>query len=156
MSSQQQLEYENYVISFASQIIEKRLRNRVEEDKTFTHPSLAKDYLKMQLSELKSEVFSVLFLDNCHRFIAFERLFQGTIDGATVYPREVVKAALHHNAAAVILSHNHPSGNTNPSASDKTLTTRLTDALALVDVRVLDHIIVGDGLYSFAENGELR
>ena len=98
-----------------------------------------------------------MFLDNRHRVIAFEELFTGTIDGTSVHPREVVRTALFHNAAAVILAHNHPSGVAEPSQADEQITRRLKDALALVDVRTLDHIIIGDGdsSVSFAERGLL-
>lgn len=96
-----------------------------------------------------------MFLDNQHRLIAFEELFFGTIDSASVYPREVLKAALKVNAAAIILAHNHPSGDATPSQADKQITQRLKEALALVDIRVLDHIVVGDSAISFAERGLL-
>jgi DNA repair protein RadC len=100
------------------------------------------------------EVFACIYLDNQHRVLAFDELFRGTIDGASVYPREVVKAALKRNAAALILAHNHPSGVAEPSAADRQLTRRLKDALALVDIRVLDHVVVGDGeTVSLAERG---
>jgi DNA repair protein RadC len=92
------------------------------------------------------EVFAALFLDARHRALAFEELFQGTIDGAEVHPREVVRRALAHNAAAVIVGHNHPSGNPEPSAADRAVTARLKHALALVDLRLLDHFVIGDGL----------
>jgi DNA repair protein RadC len=95
----------------------------------------------------------VLFLDNQHRVLAFERLFYGTINQAAVHPREVIKAVLRHNAAAVILAHNHPSGIAEPSRADQELTVRLRDALGLIDVRLLDHIIVGDQCTSLAERG---
>ncbi|WP_419606150.1 JAB domain-containing protein, partial [Thiolapillus sp.] len=105
---------------------------------------------------LAAEVFACLFLDNRHRIIAFEELFQGTIDGASVYPREVVRRCLHHNAAAVIFSHNHPSGVAEPSHADEQITLRLREALALIDIRVLDHVIVGsDSSTSLAERGLL-
>ena len=94
-----------------------------------------------------------MFLDNRHRVISFDRMFNGTIDGASVYPREVVRAAINHNAAAVIFAHNHPSGVAEPSRADEQITRRLKDALALIDVRVLDHMIVGDEVVSFAERG---
>ncbi len=111
-------------------------------------------YLVARLRDRPYEVFACLFLDNRHRVIAFEELFRGTIDGASVYPREVVKAALGHNAAAVILTHNHPSGVAEPSGADRRLTDRLRDALALVDIRVLDHVVIGDSdPVSFAERG---
>jgi DNA repair protein RadC len=111
------------------------------------------------VSELRDrpfEVFCCLFLDNRHRLIAFDELFRGTIDGASVHPREVVRQALQRNAAAVILAHNHPSGVAEPSQADELITHRLKDALALVDIRVLDHLIVGDSrCTSFAERGLL-
>jgi DNA repair protein RadC len=113
-------------------------------------------YLTAKLRHEPHEVFGCLFLDNRHRVIHFEKLFQGTIDGASVHPRHVVKRALHHNAAAVILAHNHPSGVAEPSRADEQITLRLKEALALIDVRVLDHFIVGDGeSISFAERGLL-
>ena len=100
------------------------------------------------------EVFACLFLDNRHRLMAFEELFRGTIDGASVHPREVVRRALAHNAAALILAHNHPSGIAEPSAADTRITERLRQALSLIDVRVLDHLIVGDAeVTSLAERG---
>jgi DNA repair protein RadC len=112
--------------------------------------------LSAQLRDYAFEVFACLFLDNRHRVISFDELFRGTIDGATVHPREVVKLALDRRAAAVILAHNHPSGIAEASAADKALTQRLKDALALIDVRVLDHFIIGDGeVLSFAEHGLL-
>lgn len=121
-----------------------------------TDPTATRHYLAAQLRDRTYEVFACLFLDNRHRVIAFEELFRGTIDGASVYPREVVKAALKHNAAALILAHNHPSGVAEPSAADRHITRRLADALALVDIRVLDHLVIGDGpATSFAERGWL-
>jgi len=119
------------------------------------NPQSTKNYLSSQLRAYKHEVFAALFLDNRHRVIQFEELFSGTIDGASVYPREVVKKAMSYNAAAVIFAHNHPSGVAEPSQADRQITNRLKDALKLVDVRVLDHIIVGDELTSFAEKGYL-
>ena len=119
-----------------------------------TSPRVARDYLLAELRDRDHEVFCCLYLDNRHRLLGFEELFRGTIDGASVHPREVVKRALARRAAAVILVHNHPSGVAEPSQSDETITTRLRDALALVDVRVVDHLIVGDGLcVSLAERG---
>ena len=115
-----------------------------------------RDYVTAQLRHRTQEVFAVLFVDNRHRLIAFEEMFFGTIDGASVYPREVVKKALAHNAAAVILTHNHPSGIAEPSQADMRITEQLQSALELVDVRVLDHLVVGDGeVVSFAEHGLL-
>lgn len=117
-------------------------------------PAHTADFLRARLRDYPYEVFAVLFLDNRHRVIAFEELFRGTIDGASVHPREVVRRALQHNAAAVILSHNHPSGVAEPSTADQRITERLRDALSLVDIRVLDHLIVGDGdCCSLAERG---
>lgn len=113
-------------------------------------------YLESRLRDLPYEVFCCLFLDNRHRVLAFEELFRGTLNGTAVYPREIVKRALSHNAAAVILVHNHPSGVAEPSRADETLTDRLKEALALVDVRLLDHLVVGDGeMVSFSERGLL-
>ncbi len=115
-----------------------------------------RDFLQAQLRDRKNEVFCVLFLDNRHRVQAFEELFQGTLNGTAVYPREVVKRALKHNAAAVILVHNHPSGVAEPSRADELLTSRLKEALNLVDIRLLDHLVVGDGeTVSFSERGLL-
>jgi DNA repair protein RadC len=113
-------------------------------------------YLQARLRDLDREVFCALFLDNRHRVLAFEELFSGTFNGTAVYPREVVRRALRLNAAAVILVHNHPSGVAEPSRADETLTARLKEALALVEVRVLDHLVVGDGeMVSFSERGLL-
>jgi DNA repair protein RadC len=113
-----------------------------------------RDYLKALLRHEPHEIFGCLFLDSKHRVLGFEALFQGTVDGAVVYPRQVVKRALAYNAAALILCHNHPSGSVEPSAADRRLTKLLQKALEVVDVRVLDHIIVGDGdPLSMAEYG---
>jgi DNA repair protein RadC len=113
-------------------------------------------YLTARLRHEPHEVFACLFLDNRHRVIAFEELFHGTIDGASVHPRQIVKRVLYHNAAALILAHNHPSGIAEPSRADEQITLRLKEALALIDVRVLDHMIIGDGqVVSFAERGLL-
>ncbi len=115
-----------------------------------------RQFLSARLRHYQHEVFACLFLDNRHQVIQFEELFNGTIDGAAVYPRVIVQKALHYNAAAVILSHNHPSGVKEPSLADKQITRRICDALSLVDIRVLDHVIVGDGeALSFAEKGLL-
>jgi len=117
-------------------------------------PADTREYLLMRLRDRPHEVFCCLFLDNRHRVLAFEEMFRGTIDGASVHPREVVKRALEHNAAALIFAHNHPSGVAEPSRADEALTRRLRDALALIDIRVLDHFVVGDGeTVSFAERG---
>ena len=121
-----------------------------------SNPRATREYLRARLRDRDHEVFCCMFLDNRHRIIAFEEVFRGTIDGASVHPRDVVKLALARNAAAVILAHNHPSGIAEPSQADELITGRLRDALALVDIRVLDHIVVGDGsTVSFAERGLL-
>ncbi|WP_454252219.1 RadC family protein [Pseudomonas sp. Marseille-Q7302] len=134
----------------------RHLAEGLKRDSALESPQQVRDYLKAHLRHEPHEVFGCLFLDTRHRVLAFEALFHGTIDGASVYPRQVVKRALAHNAAAVILTHNHPSGIAEPSQADRLLTTRLKDALALVDVRVLDHFIVGDGEpLSMAEYGWL-
>jgi len=119
-----------------------------------TSPNLVREYLSLHLSGLQHEVFAGLFLDNRHRVLEYRQLFVGTIDSAAVYPREVVKRCLSSNAAAVIFAHNHPSGVAEPSDTDVRLTRKLTDALALIDVRVLDHLIIGQGVQtSLAERG---
>lgn len=117
-------------------------------------PADAACLLRAELADLPHEVFGCLYLDTRHRMIGFERLFRGTIDGATVHPREVVKRALHHNAAALIVGHNHPSGVAEPSESDRGITRRLADALGLVEIRLLDHLVVSrSGHVSLAERG---
>ncbi len=119
-------------------------------------PSVVTDYLKLKLAEEPNEQFCCLWLNNRHRMVGFDMIFQGTIDGASVHPRVVVQSALKHNAAAVILVHNHPSGDPDPSEADMRITARLKDALALIDVRVLDHVIVGGmETVSFAETGKM-
>jgi DNA repair protein RadC len=142
------------VVAEALRILDSRLRT--QDEVHVTSPADTRNYLRLQLAEREAEVFCVVFLTNRHRVIAFEEMFHGTIDGATVHPREVVKAALRLNAAAVIFAHNHPSGVVEPSRADEAITRRLTDALALVDVRVLDHLIVGGSeITSLAERGLL-
>lgn len=134
----------------------RHLAERLRRDSALESPQAVRDYLKALLRHEPHEVFGCLFLDAKHRVLAFEALFQGSIDSASVYPRQVVKRALAHNAAALILTHNHPSGVAEPSQADRLLTQRLKEALALVDVRVLDHFIVGDGdPLSMAEYGWL-
>lgn len=127
---------------------------QLQRDSALTSPDLVRDYLQLQLSDRSREVFACLLLDSQHRVICFEELFQGTIDSATVHPREVVKLALSHNAAAIILAHNHPSGVAEPSLADQNITQRIRDALNLVDIRLLDHMVVGSGVtVSLAERG---
>ncbi len=134
----------------------RHLESTLTRGDALTDATSTKHYLQQRLRQHQHEVFACLFLDNKHRMIAFEELFRGTIDSANVYPREVVKQALAHNAAAVIFAHNHPSGIAEPSQADYTITERLKSALATVDIRVLDHIVVGDGeVTSFAELGKI-
>ena len=123
----------------------RHLAERLRRDSALESPQAVRDYLKSLLRHEHHEVFGCLFMDSKHRKLAFEVLFSGSIDSASVYPRQVVKRALAHNAAAVIFCHNHPSGVPEPSEADRTLTQRLTEALDLIEVRVLDHFIVGDG-----------
>ncbi|MCU7906495.1 MAG: DNA repair protein RadC [Candidatus Thiodiazotropha sp. (ex Epidulcina cf. delphinae)] len=121
------------------------LQEQLQLTDSLTSPQQTRYYLQAKLRHYPHEVFSCLFLDNRHRIIRYEELFRGTIDGASVHPREVVKRALQHNAAALILAHNHPSGMTEPSQADRHITVQLKSALALVDIRVLDHIVIGEG-----------
>ncbi|WP_312818037.1 RadC family protein [Pseudomonas sp.] len=123
----------------------RHLATTIERESAMDSPAAVRRYLKSMLRHEVSEVFGCLFLDSKHRPLAFEILFRGTIDRASVYPREVVRRALQHNAAALILCHNHPSGNCEPSQDDLHLTLSLKRGLGLIDVRVLDHIIIGDG-----------
>jgi DNA repair protein RadC len=137
-------------------VLELARRHLAEELSTgsvMDSPETTRRFLQAELRDATQEVFAVLFLDNQHRVLAFERLFYGTINQAAVHPREVVKAVLKHNAAAVILAHNHPSGVAEPSPADRDITLRLQDALNLIEVRLLDHIIVGNQCVSMAERG---
>ena len=131
----------------------RHLAENLARPDALTSPQAARAYLQAQLRDREHEVFACLMLDNRHRVIAFRELFQGGIDGASVYPRVVVKQALADNAAAVILAHNHPSGVAEPSQSDIAITRRLKEALALVDIRVLDHLVIGDEVVCFSERG---
>ena len=140
----------------ARELVTRCLAEGLPERDVLTNPGMVKTYLQARFASLGREVFACIFLDTRHYIIHFEIMFQGTIDSATVHPREVVKTALRHNAGAVILAHNHPSGITEPSAADQAITRRIVDALALVDVRVLDHLVVGmNEVASFAERGLL-
>lgn len=132
------------------------LAERLVRGESLSSTADTRQFLQAQLRDRQNEVFCALFLDNRHRVLVFEELFQGTLNGTAVYPREVVKQALKYNAAAVILAHNHPSGVAEPSRADEQLTSRLKEALALVDIRLLDHLVVGDGeMVSFSERGLL-
>jgi DNA repair protein RadC len=134
----------------------RQLNQRFRRGRTITSPADTRDFLIGQLAHEPDEIFATLYLDNRHRLLEFVRHFTGTIDGCSVYPRAIVKRALELNAAAVILSHQHPSGVAEPSSADERITQRIRDALALVDVRVLDHIIVaGTDTTSLAERGVL-
>ena len=136
------------------ELARRALSQRLKEREAFQTPDAVKQYLQLQLAHKNHEVFAVLFLDNQNRMLAMEELFRGTLSQTSVYPREVVMRALHYQAAAVVLSHNHPSGSVQPSRADEHLTQTLKASLALVDVRVLDHIIVSQGqTLSMAEQG---
>ncbi|MCK9503109.1 MAG: DNA repair protein RadC [Porticoccaceae bacterium] len=136
------------------ELARRHLGETLARDNVFTSPAAVMEYLQSQIGRRSQEVFVALFLDTRHRLICCEELFFGTIDGASVYPREVVKRALHHQASAVIFGHNHPSGIAEPSRDDEAITRRLKEALALVDIRVLDHVVVGAGCgVSMAERG---
>ena len=147
----------DYVPASPKQILDAARRAidlKLKRGAAFTSPDVVKDYLRAKLAGFEHEMFAALFLDNRHRLIEYIELFRGTIDSASVYPREVVKEALRLNAAAIIVSHNHPSGHPEPSEADKALTRRLKQALELVDVRTLDHVIVaGHASASLAELG---
>lgn len=139
-----------------TEMARRHLAETLRRGNALENPEDTRRYVSARLRDYPHEVFACLFLDNRHRVIAFEELFQGTINGASVHPREVVKKALAHNAAAVILAHNHPSGVAEPSSADRHITQQLVDALRLVEIRVLDHLVVGDGeAVSFAERGLL-
>ncbi|OHU89204.1 MULTISPECIES: RadC family protein [Pseudoalteromonas] len=141
---------EQDIITQAISILEKRLQKPAH---AIESPADTAHYLRLHLSEKEYESFSVMFLDSQHRLLSLKELFKGTINSAPVYPREVVKAVLSFNAAAVILAHNHPSGLATPSNADHRITNRIKSALELIDVKTLDHVVVGhDSAYSFAEH----
>jgi DNA repair protein RadC len=132
----------------------RHLYESLQKGDPLTSPDTTRDYLRSRLRGYPYEVFACLFLDSRHRVIEYEELFRGTIDGASVHPREVIRRALEHNAAAMILAHNHPSGVAEPSDADRRITRHIREALDLIDVRLLDHIVVGDGeMSSLAEMG---
>jgi DNA repair protein RadC len=144
------------VLKAALELARRHFREALRVGPALAAPETTRSFLLAQLRDRPYEVFCCLYLDNRHRLLAFEELFRGTIDRAGVHPREVLRQTLAHNAAAVILAHNHPSGVLEPSQADELITRRLRDALALIDVRVLDHFIIGDGTcFSFAEAGLL-
>lgn len=132
-------------IAAALELARRSLGEQLRERPALGNPRDSGDYLRARLRHLPYEVFGCLFLDNRHRVLAFEELFRGTVDGASVHPREVVRACLAHNACAVIFAHNHPSGVAEPSSADRAITHELRNALQLVGVRVLDHLVIGAG-----------
>ena len=139
------------VIAAAIRFVEERA---VYNTETLSSPRASRDILRLRIGDREREIFCVLYLNSQHQLLDVEELFMGTIDGAAVYPREIAKAALARNAAAVILGHNHPSGTTEPSAADRRITQRIVEALGLLDIRVLDHVIVSaESSFSFAESG---
>ena len=142
---------DDHIINQALAILECRQRHLGQ---AFTHPNAAADFLRLKMGEYEREVFAIMLLDNQHRLLDYQELFFGTINAGSVYPREVVKAALGKNAATVILAHNHPSGMAEPSDADKAITARLKEVLEVVDIQVLDHFVVGQyDVVSFAERG---
>ena len=144
------------LLAGALELGRRHLEAGLRRGELLSDPGSAGAYLSARLRGLPHEEFAVLFLDSRHRLIACEVLFRGSLDGAEVHPREVLKRTLAHNAAALILGHNHPSGNAEPSAADRAVTQRLKQALALVEVRLLDHVVIGDGRpVSLAERGWL-
>ena len=148
-----QPDFDAAVLVRAERILTKRLRR---PGRALSSPDETVAFLRLRMEHLEHEVFAVLFMDTRNRVIAFEEMFRGTIDGASVYPREVVKAALGHNAAAIIIAHNHPSGVAEPSHADRAITRRLLEAMSLIDVRLLDHVVIGAGeSVSFADRGLL-
>ena len=145
------IEEDDKAIANALRILQKRL---VQTSFEMTSPDSVKEYLTLKLADIEHETFNVLYLNNQNKLIAFKEEFKGTIDSCSVFPREIVKSALACNANAVIFAHNHPSGMCEPSQADKNITAKLSDALNMIDIRTLDHLIVaGINTYSFAENG---
>jgi len=146
-------QHEDWIIQQAITLLENRV---FKAGPALSSPAAVRDYLRMKLVVEPNEIFAVVFLDSQHQVLAYEPLFKGTVDQTSVYPRVVVQRALALNASALILAHQHPSGVTEPSAADHALTDRLKAALALVDIRVVDHFVIGKGTpYSFAESGLL-
>ena len=138
------------VVTLALKVLSQRYR----PGRAFTSPEDIEGYLRLKLTGRRNEVFGIMYLDTRHRLIEIAELFQGTVDGAAVYPRVIVQQALEKNAAAIVAFHNHPSNVAEPSEADRTLTLKLSRALALIDVRLLDHLVVTDGdVVSFAQRG---
>lgn len=158
MDNTQPIKYVTHQPMTADQVLDKAaeiLKNKHLTSDVFTSSQATRDFLSFKLSKYEREVFAVMLLDSQHKLIDYQELFFGTINAASIYPREVVKAVLSENAAAVIFAHNHPSGEIEPSQADITITKRLKGALALIDVSVLDHIVIGETATSFAERGLL-
>jgi len=146
-----QYQTQQRVIQMALTLLEKQMK---QKPVSFNSTAETLQYLRLQLEQLEREVFMVLYLDTQHRLIASETTSLGTINATSVYPREIIKTALGHNAAAAVFAHNHPSGSAEPSSADRAVTERLIEALSLVDIRVLDHVVIGSGeSISFAERG---
>lgn len=146
-------QHDDQIVQQAIALLEQRV---FKNGPRLERPQAVKDYLRLRLVSEPNEVFAILFMNSQHEVLAYETLFRGTVDSTTVYPRVVLQRVLDVNAAAVILAHQHPSGSTGPSSADLAVTDQLKSALALIDVRVLDHIIVGQGApFSFAESGLL-
>ncbi len=142
------------LLQAALEIGRRFLDEKLKRGGSLTSPKQVSEYLTYQLRDQNREVFAIIYLDNRHQVIRYEELFYGTLNGATVHPREVVKSVLSHNAAAVIIAHNHPSGVAEPSQSDTAITKKLQEALQLIDVRLLDHLIIGDGEFvSLSDRG---
>ena len=139
------------LLQAALELVRRSLFETLEKGEALTSPNAARDYLKLKMGDYEHEVFACMFLDSQHRILGFEEMFHGTIDSADVHPREVVKRALHYNAAAVIFVHNHPSGSHEPSKADENITKELKRSLELIDVRVLDHFVVGEKITSLVE-----
>lgn len=146
---------DDQLIEKAKALLLTQLRGRRLDAQPMTSPANVRDYLQLQLAARPYEAFCVMFLDTQHRLQAFEELFHGTLDSASVYPREVARRALSLGSGAVIFAHNHPSGVAEPSDADRKITDRLKEALGLLEIRVLDHIVVGEETVSFAERGWL-
>jgi DNA repair protein RadC len=158
MPNEQSIKYITKEPMTAEQVLEKAaeiLEDKYISGKAFTSSQATLDFLQFKLGKYDREVFAILVLNSQHQLIEYKELFFGTINAASVYPREVVKEVLHQNGSSVIFAHNHPSGELEPSQADIAITKRLKDALALIDVQVLDHIVVGNGATSFAERGLL-
>jgi DNA repair protein RadC len=144
------------VLQAAVELARRHLRETLRVGPNMREPEAVRAFLMAQLRDRPYEVFCCLYLDNRHRLIAFEELFRGTVDGANVHPREIVRQVFLHNASSVIVAHNHPSGEAQPSLADELITRRIREGLAFLDIRLLDHLIIGDGqTFSFAEAGLL-